>query len=88
MGISFPNKARSFDDRKRCVRFTGYDGMFEIKFYLATEVLAHGKSFRNVTEADYLMAFDALRPRILQAATSAYSKVRSSVITLDLAHFR
>ncbi len=53
MGISFPNKARSFDDRKRCVRFTGYDGMFEIKFYLATEVLAHGKSSRNVTEADY-----------------------------------
>ncbi|KRA05295.1 MULTISPECIES: DUF1488 domain-containing protein [Rhizobium/Agrobacterium group] len=88
MGISFPNKARSFDDRKRCVRFTGYDGMFEIKFYLATEVLAQGKSSRNVTEADYLMAFDALRPRILQAATSAYSKVRSSVITLDLAHFR
>ena len=43
MGISFPNKARSFDDRKRCVRFTGYDGMFEIKFYLATEVLAHGE---------------------------------------------
>lgn len=88
MGISFPNKARSFDDRKRCVRFTGYDGMFEIKFYLATEVLAQGKSSRNVTEADYLMAFDALRPRILQAATSAYSKLRSSVITLDLAHFR
>lgn len=63
MGISFPNKARSFDDRKRCVRFTGYDGMFEIKFYLATEVLAQGKSSRNVTEADYLMAFDALRPK-------------------------
>jgi hypothetical protein len=38
MGISFPNEARSFDDKNRCVRFIGYDGMFEIKFYLATEV--------------------------------------------------
>lgn len=31
MGISFPNGARSFDDKNRFVRFTGYDGMFEIK---------------------------------------------------------
>lgn len=88
MGISFPNEARSFDDRNRCVRFTGYDGMFEIKFYLATEVLACEKSHRNASEADYLTAFDALRPRILKAATSAYSKVRSSAIALDLEHFR
>ncbi|MES5047293.1 DUF1488 domain-containing protein [Rhizobium nepotum] len=88
MGISFPNEARSFDDKNRCVRFIGYDGMFEIKFYLATEVLACGKSHRNASEDDYLTSFDALRPRILKAATSAYSKARSSVITLDLTHFR
>ncbi|WP_337271524.1 DUF1488 domain-containing protein [Oryzifoliimicrobium ureilyticus] len=88
MSISFPNEARSFDDRNCCVRFTGYDGMFEIKFYLATEVLACEKSHRNAGEADYLKAFDALRPRILKAATSAYSKARSSAITLDLTHFR
>jgi hypothetical protein len=88
MGISFPNAARSFDDKNRCVRFTGYDGMFEIKFYLATEVLACDKSHRNSSEADYLTSFDALRPRILKAATSAYSKARSSAITLDLTHFR
>ena len=88
MGISFPNNARSFDDRNRCVRFTGYDGMFEIKFYLTAEVLACEKSHRNTSEADYLASFDALRPRILKAATSAYSKARSRVITLDLTHFR
>jgi hypothetical protein len=88
MGISFPNEARSFDDTNRCVRFTGYDGMFEIKFYLATEVLACEESHRNASEADYLTAFDALRRRILKAAASAYSKARSSAIMLDLAHFR
>lgn len=88
MGISFPNEARSFDERNRCVRFTGYDGMFDIKFYLATEVLACEKSHRNASEADYLTAFDSLRSRILEAATSAYSKTRSSAITLDITHFR
>jgi hypothetical protein len=41
-----------------------------------------------VTETDYLASFDALRPRILKAATSAYAKSRSSAITLDLGHFR
>lgn len=87
MGISFPNEARSFDERNRCVRFTGYDGMFDIKFYLATEVLAW-KSHRNASEADYLTAFDSLRSRILEAATSAYSKTRSSAITLDITHLR
>ncbi len=88
MGVSFPNGARSFDHRNRCVRFTGYDGMFEIKFFLATEVLACEKSQRNATEDDYLASFDALRPRILKAAASAYAKARSSTVTLDLGHFR
>jgi hypothetical protein len=88
MGISFPNEARSFDEKSRCVRFTGYDGMFEIKFYLATEVLAPAKSPRNASEADYLTSLDALRPKILEAATSAYSKGRRSAISLDLTHFR
>lgn len=87
MGISFPNEARSCDDRNRCARFTGYDGMFEIKFYLATNILPCEKSHRNATEADYLAAFDALRRKILKAATSAYSKIRSTAITLDLGHF-
>ncbi|TCQ95814.1 uncharacterized protein DUF1488 [Neorhizobium sp. JUb45] len=61
--------------------------MFEIKFYLATEVLACEESHRNASASDYLTSFDALRPRILKAATSAYSKARSSTIMLDLTHF-
>ncbi|MEB2846495.1 DUF1488 family protein [Rhizobiales bacterium RZME27] len=88
MGISFPNSARSFDGKNRCVRFTGYDGMLEIKFYLSTEVLASEKSQRSVSEGEYLTSFDTLRPRILKAATSAYSINRSRSIMLDLTHFR
>jgi hypothetical protein len=88
MGISFPNEARSYDDKNRRVRFTGYDGMFEVKFYVAAEVLGCQKSHRNASEGDYLASFDALRPRILKAAASAYGKSRSSAITLDLGNFR
>lgn len=87
MGVSFPNQTRSFDGKNRCVRFTGYDGMFEIKFYLAVEVLASESAERNTSESDYLTSFDALRPRILKAATSAYSSSRSSTIMLNLTNF-
>jgi hypothetical protein len=88
MAITFPNEARSFDDKNRCVRFSGYDGMFEVKFYLATEVLACEKSHRNTSESDYLTSFDTLRPRILKAAASAYAKKASSAISLSLENFR
>lgn len=88
MGIRFPNEARSFDDKNRCVRFSGYDGMFEVKFYLAAEVLACEKSHRNARESDYLTSFDALRPRILKVAASAYSKAQTSAISLSLQDFR
>jgi hypothetical protein len=88
MGISFPNQSRSYDEKNRCVRFSGYDGMFEVKFYVAAEVLGCEKSNRNASESDYLTSFDALRPRILKAATAAYGKSRSSAITLDLGQFR
>lgn len=40
MGISFPNEARSFDSKSNCVRFSGYDGIFKVKFHLAIKVLA------------------------------------------------
>jgi hypothetical protein len=51
MGISFPNATRSFDAKNRCVRVTGYDGMFEIKFFVASEVLSSETSHRTANEA-------------------------------------
>lgn len=87
MSIRFPNEARSFDDKNRCIRFSGYDGMFEVKFYLANDVLACDKSHRDASESDYLTSFDALRPRILKVAASAYSKAQTSTISLSLQDF-
>ena len=87
MGIRFPNEARRFDDKNRCVRFSGYDGMFEVKFYLATDVLACGKAHRHASESDYLTTFDASRRRILKVATNAYLSAQSNSISLSLQDF-
>ncbi|MBB4351140.1 DUF1488 domain-containing protein [Aliirhizobium cellulosilyticum] len=88
MGIRFPNEARSFNDKNRCVRFSGYDGMFEVKFYLATDVLACGKAHRHASESDYLTSFDALRPRILKVATSGLLESAIEFHLLKLTGFR
>ena len=32
MTLTFPNRSRSFDEARRCVRFVGYDGMFEVQY--------------------------------------------------------
>jgi hypothetical protein len=32
MALSFPSPTRSYDSKRRCVRFWGYDGTFEVSF--------------------------------------------------------
>lgn len=88
MPLSFPNSARSYDDAHRRVRFLGHDGMFEVHFYVPTEVLAGALSQRTASEDDYLASFDALRPRILKVAKAVYAATRNGTITLGLEHFR
>ena len=39
MAIAFPNRARSYDENARRIRFLGHDGMFEIRFSLDIDVL-------------------------------------------------
>lgn len=88
MTLSFPNSARSYDEAKRRIRFTGYDGMFEVKFFVTADVLAKGLVTRIAAEQDYLAAFDKLRPKILDVATRAYNGKRQAMVLLDLSNFR
>jgi hypothetical protein len=87
MALSFPNRARSFDEAHSRVRFLGHDGMFEVKFFVLAEVLLGEHSERTATENDYLTSFDALRARILEAAKRAYRSRPAQSITLALEHF-
>ncbi|MBB2672903.1 UNVERIFIED_ORG: hypothetical protein GGE44_002465 [Rhizobium esperanzae] len=39
MTLTFPNKSRSFDESRNAVRFSGYDGMFEVRFLVEANAL-------------------------------------------------
>lgn len=88
MTLSFPNNARSYDETRKRVRFLGHDGMFEVRVFVAGEVLGGGIVGRTGNEVDYLASFDALKPRIIKAAQAAYAANRSQTIHLDLDNFR
>ena len=83
MTLSFPNQARSYDEEKRRIRFLGHDGMFEVRFFVPAEMLASDLSLRTAKASDYLAEFDALRPRIQDAAGRAYKTTRGNMIVLD-----
>jgi hypothetical protein len=88
MAIAFPNSARRYDESAHCVRFLGYDGMFEVRFLLDIDVLANGSPPSATSENDYLIAFDRLRTKILDVAKRVYTSRRKSPIVLKLADFR
>ncbi|TCL63212.1 uncharacterized protein DUF1488 [Rhizobium sp. BK251] len=60
MTLLFPNRSRSFDDVRKVVRFLGYDGMFEVRFFVETTALP--RTSTGMSETDYLRAFDAAPP--------------------------
>jgi hypothetical protein len=88
MPLSFPNSARSYDETHRRVRFTGYDGMFEVKCFVTVDVLARGLALRTPGEREYLEAFDKMRALIQDAAKRAYSSNPQAAVLLDVSNFR
>jgi hypothetical protein len=84
MSLTFPNTSRSFDEIRNVVRFIGYDGMFEVKFFVDATALVKTAASK-VSEADCLRAFDAARARIQVVATRLYSPKRGTIYTLSAA---
>lgn len=86
MTLTFPNPSRSFDEARNAVRFTGYDGMFQVPFLIDAKALStSGKS--ALSEAECLTAFDAARGSIHNVARKAYSRGRHTLYTLTAADF-
>ncbi|MDZ5454557.1 DUF1488 domain-containing protein [Labrys sp. ZIDIC5] len=91
MTLAFPNPSRSFDEARNAVRFFGYDGMFEIQFFVEAGVLAKAgatSSGSPAPEAECLSAFDALRASIYDVAREAYSHDHLNSYTLTVSDFR
>ena len=85
--LTFLNPSRSYDPTRRCVRFVGHDGMFEIPFTVEADVLAKGRPDPFDSEASYLVAFDKVRGSIQDVAREAYSHGRKTIYALTLADF-
>jgi hypothetical protein len=91
MTLAFPNPSRSFDEVRNAVRFTGHDGMFEVRFFVEAGALAKSDTELRRTgasESKCLAAFDALRTSIHNVAREAYSHGRRNSYTLTAADFR
>lgn len=87
MAINFPNIARSYDESRKCVRFWGHDGTFEIAFFVDLEALAKLQGLPRTDEAAILNAFDRCRARIISVAATLYQRHRSSSYRLVAADF-
>ena len=86
MTLTFPNPSRSFDEAHNAVRFSGYDGVFQVPFVVEAAALKK-TSGKVLLESECLTAFDAARERILDVARKAYSDRRRSSYTLTADDF-
>jgi hypothetical protein len=87
MALIFPNRSRSFDDNRKVVRFSGYDGMLEVRFLIDASALRTA-SQPSRSEAECLRAFDEARDLVLKAAHYAYGRGGRDRYTLSVDDIR
>jgi len=85
--IHFPNQMRSFDEDAGTIRFSGYDGVMQVRFVLEAPALEQIAGLSRSPDTAYLDAFDEYREQIETAAGRAYKKTRKSLIWLSSADF-
>ncbi len=83
MGLVFPNQTCNIDEDAAIIRFSGYDGLMEIRFSMTFETLDHLMKTYDEERQPYRQAFENLRSRIQNAAMRAYSRTRKSFYRLD-----
>ncbi len=91
MPLTFPNPSRAFQEARNAVGFTGYDGMFEIQFFVEVDALASLGAVPHTPatpESRWLAAFDAMRASILDVARDAHANSRRTHYTLTASDFR
>ncbi len=87
MTLTFPNSTRSYDTKRRGVHFQGYDGMFEVPFFVTGDALSDERSQADA-EAQYLAAFNSSRNTIYDVAREIYCNGRKGIYVLTAADFR
>ncbi len=84
MPLSFPNAQRSFDSRRRCIRFWAHDAAFEIPFFVDADALSRIDPDATDDEPGLLAVFDLNRARVNAAAGRAYARDRRGSYTLSV----
>jgi hypothetical protein len=87
LSLSFPNPSRNYDPDKRCVRFSGYDTVFEVVIELGVDAMEYLSPAVGDNENSVLVAFDLHRDRIERVAAKFYSGRRRDVVRLSRANF-
>ena len=87
MTLSFPNRSRSYDARRKFVRFWGHDSALEISFFVEVNALHKLNPQMRDLEAGYLETFDAARDQIYEAAQKIYSRGLKDAYLLSAANF-
>ncbi|WP_299811573.1 DUF1488 family protein [uncultured Roseibium sp.] len=85
MALNFPNQSRSFDPGRQSVRFTGYDGVFEISIFVQVDALRTMTEKPMSDETLFLAAFDGMRDTVEGHARKAYSRRRGATLILTAA---
>lgn len=83
MALNFPNRSRSYDSRKHCVRFWAHDASVEVPFFVAVDALCRIEPGATVDEPGMLNAFDLNRDRICAAAGRVYGRDRRASYMLS-----
>ena len=87
MTLNFPNESRSYDARRRQVRFWGYDSSMEVPFFVDVGAFCERSDEAELAENSCLAAFDASLARIHAAARKAYRRGRKASYLLAPADF-
>lgn len=74
--LSFPNRSRSYDLTRNCVRFWAYDQSMEVSFFVEAEALCRMDPSALNSEVGLLDSFDSNRARIYKAAAKIYERGR------------
>jgi len=84
MALVFPNQTCDIDEDTGIIRFSGYDGVFEVHFTMASQTIDELMGGKGGKDISYRQAFEKLRFRIQSAAVRSYNLSRKSYYTLGL----
>ncbi|PWW01662.1 uncharacterized protein DUF1488 [Hoeflea marina] len=87
MGLQFPNRSRSLDNDGLAIRFSGYDGMFEIRFSMDLVTLERLTGAPAAADDASLTAFDGIRTKVETVAIKTYQRSRKSSYRLAASDF-